>query len=577
MRRAWSFGPLGQLVIYNQPVTIRPTGLPAGDAALARGDWAEAHQVFSAAIAEHEAPEALEGLAVAAWWLDQADVVFDSRERAYRLFTERGDRSGAARVAVWLAWDCWAFRGETAVANGWLQRARRLLEGQPESMELAWLECREGALALFEDGNPDRAYAHGTSAIRVARSLGDTDLELLGRSVQGLALVASGAVAEGMRLLDEVNAAVVAGEMKDLVAIGLACCYMIASCERVRDYDRALQWCARLKEFCTKWGLRPLFAVCRTQYASLCMWRGTWMEAEQELVAASDELAACRPAMQSEGLVRLAELRRRQGRLVEAAALFEQAEPHALALLGRAELAFDRGDMRAATDLGSRYLRRVALHNRTDRVAGLDLVVRASAAAGDLDAARTALAELAAIANLIATPPLKAAHALAAGLVALTAEDPDAARPLLEDAVDLYVQSGAPFESARARLLLARALAATGDTNSAVSEVKRAIDQLVELKADLDLSRARALLAEISPSTPAPAPGRGGANDTAGLTSREMEVLRLVAGGMSNQLIGERLFVSEHTVHRHLANIFAKLSVSSRAAAVAQAARRGLL
>src|SRR5439155_25906496 len=162
------------------------------------------------------------------------------------------------------------------------------------------------------------------------------------------ALVASGAVAEGMRILDEVNTAVVAGEMSDLIAIGLACCYMIAACDRVRDYDRAVQWCTRLKAFCATWGLRPLFAVCRTQYASICMWRGTWLEAEQELTAATDELAASRPAMTADGVVRLAELRRRQGRLVEAAALFDQAEPHGLAALGRAERAFDRDDVRAA-------------------------------------------------------------------------------------------------------------------------------------------------------------------------------------------------------------------------------------
>ena len=161
--------------------------------------------------------------------------------------------------------------------------------------------------------------------IRIAREVGDTDLEMLGCAVQGLALVASGAVAEGMRGLDEVNAAVVAGELTDLVAIGLSCCYMIAACERVRDYDRAVQWCTRLKAFCAKWGLRPLFAVCRTQYASICLWRGTWVEAEQELSAASQELAASRPAMTGEALVRLGELRRRQGRLVEAAALFDQA------------------------------------------------------------------------------------------------------------------------------------------------------------------------------------------------------------------------------------------------------------
>jgi len=557
-------------------MSIRPAECSAGDAALTRGAWLEARDAFESALHVQETPEALEGLGVAAWWLDLADLVFDVRERAYRLFLERDDRHGAARVAVWLAWDSWAFRGENAVANGWLQRARRLLEGQPESSELAWLECREGALALLDEGDPDRACAHALEAIRVARAVNSIDLEMLGRAVQGLALVASGAVAEGMSILDEVNAAVVAGELKDLVAIGLACCYMIAACDRVRDYDRALQWCTRLKAFCAKWGLRPLFAVCRTQYASVCMWRGTWLEAEQELAAATDELAASRPAMQADGLVRLAELRRRQGRLVEAAALFEQSEPHALAALGAAELAFDRGDMRAAAEQARRYLRRVAMHNRTDRAAGLDLLVRALVGAGDLDGARTALAELSAIAALVTTMPLKAAASLAAGSVALGADDPHEARLRLEDAVDFYLQSGAPYEVARARLELARALTRLGHIDAATDETQRAIDLLSELKAELELSRARAMLTALS-QTDASAATPDAVRDSAGLTNRELEVLRLVASGLSNQLIGARLFVSEHTVHRHLANIFTKLSVSSRAAAVAQAARRGLL
>lgn len=84
------------------------------------------------------------------------------------------------------------------------------------------------------------------------------------------------------------------------------------------------------------------------------------------------------------------------------------------------------------------------------------------------------------------------------------------------------------------------------------------------------------MLASLSQAD-APAATPDAVRDSAGLTNRELEVLRLVASGLSNQLIGARLFVSEHTVHRHLANIFTKLSVSSRAAAVAQAARRGLL
>src|ERR1041384_7903219 len=365
--------------------TQRPPDCAAGDELLSRGAWNEARAAFDAVLRERESPEALEGLGLAAWWLDDADAVFDSRERAYRLYSERGDRAAAGRMAVWLAWDTWAFRGEHAVSNGWLQRARSLLAGLPECPEQAWLEVREGSLCLMEDGDPDRAHSLAAEGIRIARASHSIDLEMLGLSVQGLPLVPSGGVSEGMRRLDEVNAAVVAGELKDLMAIGLSCCYMLAACERVRDYDRALQWCARLKVFCEKWGLRPLFAVCRTQYASICMWRGTWVEAEQELISAGDELAASRPAMTPDATVRLAELRRRQGRLTEAASLFEQAGSHGLALLGRADLAFDRGDMRAAAEHVDRYLRRVPTQNRTDRATGLELLVRAQAAAGELE------------------------------------------------------------------------------------------------------------------------------------------------------------------------------------------------
>ena len=554
----------------------RPPDCAEGDQYLSRGAWSDARGAFESSLRQHETPEALEGLGLAAWWLDDAEAVFDARERAYRLYSERGDRQSASRIAVWLAWDAWAFRGEHAVSNGWLQRARSLLDGLPECPEQAWLNVREGSLCLMEDGDPDRAHRLSSEGIRIARQVHNIDLEMLGVSVQGLSLVASGAISEGMRRLDEVNAAIVAGELKDLVAIALACCYMIAACERVRDYDRAVQWCARLKVFCAKWGLRPLFAVCRTQYASICMWRGTWMEAEQELIAAGDELAASRPAMTPDATVRLAELRRRQGRLTEAASLFDQAGAHGLALLGRAELAFDRGDMRSAAEHTDRYLRRVPTQNRTDRAAGLELLVRAQAAAGDLEGARTALAELTAITAIVATLPLKAATSLASGWVAMASGEENEARRQFEDAIDRFVQSNAPYEVARARIELARALASLDRINDAALEARRAIDVLTELKAELEISRARLLLDSLPQTTPgseAPARPRG----DSGLTVRELEVLRLVADGLTNQAIAEKLFVSDHTVHRHLANILNKLSVSSRAAAVAQAARRGLL
>jgi hypothetical protein len=123
--------------------TERPVDCAAGDAFLSRGAWSEARGAFESALRERESPEALEGLALAGWWLDAADLVFEARERAYRLYGDRGDRRGAARVAVWLAWDAWAFRGEHAVSNGWLQRARRLLAGLPACAEQAWLDVRE--------------------------------------------------------------------------------------------------------------------------------------------------------------------------------------------------------------------------------------------------------------------------------------------------------------------------------------------------------------------------------------------------------------------------------------------------
>src|SRR3954466_13288067 len=101
------------------------SSLQAARLALSRGAWLDAKAAFEDSLAAGESPEALEGLGTAAWWLDLADLVFDTRGRAYRLYRDQGDALAASRVAVWLAWDYWAFRGENAVANGWLQRARR--------------------------------------------------------------------------------------------------------------------------------------------------------------------------------------------------------------------------------------------------------------------------------------------------------------------------------------------------------------------------------------------------------------------------------------------------------------------
>ncbi|MEO8682649.1 MAG: helix-turn-helix transcriptional regulator, partial [Vicinamibacterales bacterium] len=387
---------------------VNPQDSGAGRAALERGDWQAARVAFETSLTTAADPEALEGLGLAAWWLDLADVVFDARERAYRLYRERGDSLGAARMAIWLAWDTEAFRGEHAIANGWLQRARRLLEDRPDATEHAWLALRSGAFALLDDGDPDVSEKLASEAIRIGQALGAADYEMVGRALHGFSRVTAGRVAEGLQELDEVNAAVLAGEMHDRVLIGLTCCYLIAACERIHDYERAVQWCDRLKAFCEKWGLRPLFAVCRTQYASVCMWRGAWEEAERELTSASDELAASRPAMTGEGLVRLGELRRRQGKLDEAMSLFERSGSHPLASLGRASVIFDRGDFSNGADLAERHLRRLPAKNRTERAAALELMVRACLEQGRTDEAAVAVAELHAIGEEAGTGPLRA-------------------------------------------------------------------------------------------------------------------------------------------------------------------------
>jgi ATP/maltotriose-dependent transcriptional regulator MalT len=551
--------------------------LAEGRAALDAGAWREAEVAFKRALAAEETPEALEGLGLAAWWLNDADVVFDARERAFRGYRTRDNHVAAARVATWIAWDSAAFRGEEGVAKGWLQRARRLLDGRPDSPERAFLACRAAVFALLDDGDPEAAETFSTEAIETAQALGAIDYEMVGRSLRGFARVTVGRVADGLREIDEVSAAILAGEVRDRLLIALAGCYLIGACDRVRDHGRVIQWCDRIKEHSRKWGLKPLFAVCRTQYASVCVWRGAWDEAERELTDACDELSVCRPGMTGDGLARLGELRRRQGRFDEAASLFERSGGHPIALLGRSALALDRGDVEAAAELAERHLRRLPASNRTERAPALELLIRAHVATADVNSlarARGALEELRNIAGQAQTPPLLAAASLSAGLLAAAEGDLDTARMALEDAVDLFERSGAPFETARARIAFAGLLEQLGRVDAALHEIEKAITELTRLDARAETSTAQALRQRLV--TP-PAPPKPAATPSSGLTARELEVLRLISGGLSNQAIAERLCISEHTVHRHVANTLTKLDVPSRSAAVAQAARLGLL
>jgi hypothetical protein len=206
--------------------------------ALGRVAWEEARSACSAfegALRADESPEALEGLGLAAWWLEDDGTVIGARRRAYRLYQDRGDRCGAARAATGLAMDHF-LRGEHAVANGWVRRAQRLLDGLEQCPEPGWLAIVEAHMALMADHDPAAAQSISAQAVSLGRSLGDIDLEMLALAYEGFALVSQGKIDEGMRRLDESTTAAVASEMSDIDATATACCCLVHACERVRDF-----------------------------------------------------------------------------------------------------------------------------------------------------------------------------------------------------------------------------------------------------------------------------------------------------------------------------------------------------
>ena len=527
-----------------------------GGEALRRGAWAEAREHFEAALQERETPHAWEGLGMAAQWLVDRETVFAARERAYRLYRETQSPRDAARVAIQLAWDYRTFRGEAAIATGWLQRAHDLLSEEEPASEHGWLGLREASV-LLADGELTAARELTSNAVELARSLADVDLEITALALDGLVLVNEGKVAEGMRRLDGSAAAIMGGDVQDLSAISHSCCYLIFACERVRDFDRAGQWCERLAEFCERYGSKPLFSVCRTHYAGVLMFRGLWPQAEEELRLAAPELEANVAGMAGEAFVGLAELRRRQGRIDEARRMFAEVEHRPDGRLGCSRVAFDHGEYRTAADHAEQYLRQVGEEARTRRVAGLEVQVRAFAALGDGDRAQHALDELTVIASDMDSEPLRASALAADGVIAAGAGDLARARRALEDAVTLYARSGMPYECAWTRLELARVLVVSGRNDDASKETARATATLEQLGVV---------------SKPPAANG-----ESLGLTGRELEVLTLVADGLTDPQIAQRLVISEHTVHRHVSNILVKLSCSSRAAAVKRAAAAGAL
>jgi ATP/maltotriose-dependent transcriptional regulator MalT len=521
--------------------------LDAGWVAVDDGRFEEARGLFQAAISALSTAEGYDGLACALRGLGEVDATLAAREMAHRLYVAEGREPAAAKIAALMAADLWVLRGDRTVARAWLDRAARLLEGHEDSSEAAWVGIRAREVLGY---GSERDRAAGERAIELGRRHGDRDLELMGRAVRGLCAVNLGDISEGMRDLDEVALAGLAGELRVATERGRAWCLLIFACERVRDIERAAEWCDAVRRVAERTQHPQLFAFCRTHYAGLLTARGDYPGAEEELGRAALLFAAGAPGVAFEAELMLAELRRRQGMLDEATELCSAHSWHPTAQLILAEVAWDRGEVDAARAAVARHSRRTEVGAAPDTAASY-LAVRIAVADGDADAASDAAAALQAFADRAGTLPLRAAASAAAGVAS------PSPRALLEDAADLWVRAGMPYEAARAETALA---ALTGDEMALQSAARR----LAELGCTVDIRTLDAPLAQA-------------ARTDGELSRRELEVLRLVADGLSDREIADRLILSAHTVHRHVANIRTKLRQPSRAAAAAKAVRDGII
>jgi len=529
--------------------------LDAGRTALKRAEWTEARAHFEAAIAASDAAAAWDGLSRAAWWLGDQEATFSARERAFRAYRRDGDSCAAARMAMWVASDHLDFRGDDAVAAAWLRRGRALLDGHEPCPEEGWITLLEADIALLSAADPAGAARDAREALDLAKCIQAVDVEMVALAILGSALIASGAVDDGLRQLDESAALAVGEDFSETAAPGWALCHTVSACADVGDFGRAAQWCRALHTWSATWHARHFFGVCRTAYGEVLATGGDWPSAEQELLSAMDDLRTTRPALAAPTAVRLGRLRARQGNLDEARALYETALPFPQAILALGELDLADGDAAAAADAADRVLRRLGDASVLDRLPALELLARARAAADDAGGATAAADHVEREAARLATPYMRGRGRLLRAHVLSEAGDHDGARQAAEDAADLFAACSAPYEAAQARTLLSEALEALGRPERAAAEASAARDAFLLLGAG----------------------AQAGGTTNEELSPREVDILALVARGLSDGQIADQLFLSPHTVHRHIANIRTKLRVPSRAAAVAYATRRGLL
>ena len=538
-----------------------------------RRRWGDAADAFAEvdAISPLDVDD-LDRLAEALDLVGRGDDAIAVLRRVYAARVAARQIEKALRNAFWL-YRALAFNAEFAQAGAWIARATRLTAGRTDCSEQGYL-LLPAAERELRDGDYQGAFATAEKAAGLGARCGDRDVVTVAVHLQGRARVGEGRISEGLELLDEAMLAISAGETSSRVTAWIYC-KTIQTCQQVYDVRRAREWTVALNAWCDSLPqLTGAYSgICRIHRSELLQLVGSWSEAAQEAQL------ACRQLTHGYGLIvtggafyQLGDIHRLHGELTDAEQAYQQAGRYGwLVQPGIALLRLAQGDGVAATAA----IRR-ALAESTDgplyRVPGRELTrsqllpayVEIMVAGDDLAAADAGAAELAAIAERYRTAALHARAAHALGSVSLARGDPDRALPALRRACRLWHDLEAPYEAARARVLIAQACRLMGDADGATLELTAARQAFHVLGARPDVIRADALVGDTSTAAPS------------GLSPREVEVLRLLAAGRSNRTIAAELVLSEKTVQRHVSNIFGKIDVSSRTAAAAYAFEHGL-
>lgn len=509
------------------------------------------------------APDDLERLATAAYLAGRDEDSVELWERAHRELLGSGDVLRAARCAGWLVFVLVNGR-EVARSSGWIARTRRLLDdGRRDCPELGYVLVPTALLRAVQGDWPG-AHAIAGQAAEMGERFGESDLVTLARNVQGRALIAQQRVDEGMTVLDEAMVAVTAGEVSPMVA-GAVYCSVIEACQQVFDLRRAQEWTAALTHWCdSQPELVPFTGNCLLHRAEIMRLRGAWSDALGAAEQAAERLLRRDQRAAGAALYQQGELHRLRGEFARAEQAYGEAsrcgcEPQP----GLARLRLAQGQLDAAE---------AAIRRAVDEARGpvtrsrlLPALVEVMCAGDQVRAARPAAHELSEIADALDAPLLRALAIDARGAVLLHEGDAAGGMAALREAWTAWQGLEAPYEAARVRVLIGLACRQLGDEEAALMELDAAGWTFRQLGAAPDLARVEALSRQ-APAEPAH-----------GLTARELEVLRLVATGRTNRTIAAELFLSEKTVARHVSNIFAKLGVSSRAAATAYAYEHDLL